>query len=74
MIKVYTVKSNAGLTLQVACTPFGLVLYPGDDDIRDVFTHGWSWVKKVATSQRFKWWKGSRYRVIGVKMIRGCNE
>lgn len=74
MIKVYKVRANNGLELQVACTPFGLLLYPHNADISLAFKFGWSHVAKTTIRGSFKWWKGKRYRVIGVKMVKGCNE
>lgn len=74
MIKVYTVKSKDGLVLQAAVTPFGVLLYPEKANIQQAFQFGWGQVAKSSIHDRFKRWKGSRYRVIGIKMIRGCNE
>lgn len=74
MIKVYLLKSKGGLELQVACTPFGVLLYPADADISMVFKFGWKQLAKHSLQTSFKLWKGDRYRIIGVKMIKGCNE
>lgn len=74
MIKVYTVKSKDGLVLQAAVTPFGVLLYPEHHPIQDAFKFGWKFVATSCAWSNFKEWKGKRYRVIGVKMIRGCNE
>ena len=74
MIKVYTVKSNNGLKLQVACTPFGVLLHPEKANIQQAFQFGWGHVAKCCIRSSFEEWKGKRYRILGVKMIRGCNE
>lgn len=71
MIKVYTVRAKDGLVLQAAVTPFGVLLYPENANIQQAFKFGLGHVAKASIRGRFKWWKGSRYRVIGVKMIRG---
>lgn len=74
MIKVYKLKGTGGLEVQAACTPFGVLLYPANADISLVFKFGWKHIAKHALQSNFKEWKGDRYRITGVKMIRGCNE
>lgn len=74
MIKVYTVKSRNNLVLQVAVTPFGLLLFPAEGNIQQPFQFGWRHVSSMCVGLSFQEWKGKRYRIVGVKMIRGCNE